>query len=258
MMDGRTMRRGIFTLAAALIALTVSNPATAATALSLTAADGVRIFADYYPPEGRSENGNARLILLFHQAGSNRGEYATIAPALTKLGFGALAIDQRSGGNSWGHVNETVQQLGHSENFAAALADLEAALQWARSAVHDGKPILWGSSYSAALVFLLAARHKGEVSAVLAFSPGEYLGDAAVRRAASQLSAPLFVTSAKDDGEIAAARAILEAAPARAKVQFVPRIGGVHGSATLRSDRNPRGADENWDAVKLFLGNLTD
>jgi dienelactone hydrolase len=250
------MRRGILTIAAGLIALMAAIPAIAATALSFAAADGVRIFADYYPPEGRSENGNAPLILLFHQAGSNRGEYATIAPALTKLGFGALAIDQRSGGTSWGRVNETVQHLGHSENFAAALADLEAALQWGRSTGHGGRLIVWGSSYSAALVFLLAARHKDEVSAVLAFSPGEYLGDAAVRHAAAQVLVPIFVTSAKDNGEIAAARAILDAALASAKTQFVPRIGGVHGSATLRSDRNPRGAEENWDAVKLFLGNL--
>jgi hypothetical protein len=29
------------------------------------------------------------------------------------------------------------------------------------------------------------------------------------------------------------------------------------GSATLRSDRNPRGAEENWDAVRAFLTNLT-
>jgi len=251
------MMRGTLAMVVGLIAVAAPTMGRAAEALSFTAADGVRVFADYYSADRGVDDKSAPLILLFHQAGSNRGEYATIAPALAKLGFAALAIDQRSGGNSWGRVNETVQHLGHSGDFAAASADLEAALQWARSSGHVGRLIVWGSSYSAALVFPLAARHQGEVSAVLAFSPGEYLGGVTVRRAAAQLTVPIFVTSAKDDGEIAAARTILDAVPASAKTQFVPRIGGVHGSATLRSDRNSRGAEENWDAVKTFLTNLT-
>jgi hypothetical protein len=39
-------------------------------------------------------------ILLSHQAGSNRAEYAPIAPRLVKPGFNCLAIDQRSGGEA--------------------------------------------------------------------------------------------------------------------------------------------------------------
>jgi dienelactone hydrolase len=248
--------RGMAAMIVGLLGL-IAPAISSAEGLSFTAVDGVRVFADYYPADHEADDKSTPLILLFHQAGSNRGEYATIAPVLAKLGFAALAIDQRSGGNSWGRVNETVQHLGHSGDFAAASADLEAAIQWARSSGHVGRLIVWGSSYSAALVFPLAARHKGEFSAILAFSPGEYLGDATVRRAAAQLTTPIFVTSAKDDSEIAAARTILDAAPASVKTQFVPRIGGVHGSATLRPDRNPRGAEENWDAVKAFLANLT-
>jgi hypothetical protein len=30
----------------------------------------------------------------------------------------------------------------------------------------------------------------------------------------------------------------------------------VHGSSTLRTDRDPQGADENWAAVTAFLGRL--
>ena len=91
--------------------LTVAAAAAAngdPTPVSFVASDKVTIFADYYggPDPGRP------LILLFHQAGSNRTEYAPIAPMLTSLGFDALAIDQRSGGSLWGHANETVQQSG--------------------------------------------------------------------------------------------------------------------------------------------------
>ena len=96
-----------------------------------------------------------------------------------------------------------------------------------------------------------------EHAGILAFSPGEYLaGASSVRSAAAQLSIPIFVTSAKESGEVAQAKAILDAAAARQKVQFVPNIAGVHGSSTLRSDRNPKGADENWAAVKAFLASL--
>lgn len=223
------------------------------TPVSFVASDKVTIFADYY---GGGDAGRP-LILLFHQAGSNRAEYAPIAPMLTTLGFDALAIDQRSGGSLWGHTNETVQHLGRSEDYGAALHDLEAALVWAKSSGRSGPVIVWGSSYSAALVFLLAARHPQDVKALLAFSPGEYLaGASSVRSAAAQLSIPIFVTSAKESGEVAQAKAILDAAPARQKVQFVPHIAGIHGSSTLRSDRNPKGAEENWAAVKAFLASL--
>jgi alpha-beta hydrolase superfamily lysophospholipase len=67
-------------------------------AISFAASDRVQVLADYYSAGSKAKP----LILLFHQAGSNRGEYATIGPRLAALGFNALAIDQRSGGNAWG------------------------------------------------------------------------------------------------------------------------------------------------------------
>ena len=182
----------------------------AADAISFTASDRVEVFADYYSAGSQEKP----LILLFHQAGSNRGEYATIGPVLATLGFNALAIDQRSGGNAWGRTNETVKRLGTSTGYDAALPDLEAALQWAKSSGQTGPIIVWGSSYSAALVFLLVAHHRHEVKAILAFSPGEHLrGSSTVRKAAAQVSIPIFVTSAKDPKEIAVAQSISMSRP---------------------------------------------
>jgi dienelactone hydrolase len=225
----------------------------AAEAVSFAASDHVQVFGDYYSAGLPSKP----LILLFHQAGSNRGEYATIGPMLAALGFNALAIDQRSGGTRWGRANETVEHIGRSVGYDEAVRDLEAAVAWARASGHSGPIVAWGSSYSAALVFLLAAGHPQDIKAILAFSPGEYLsGTMSVRDAAAQLSIPIFVTSAKDPEEIAQAAAILEAAHSINKVQFVPRLEGVHGSSTLRADRNPKGAEENWIAVREFLARL--
>src|SRR5258708_3148595 len=171
-------------LAFLVIWLSASVATAAPTAVSFKTTDHVTVFADYYTTgtPGRP------LVLLFHQAGSNRAEYATIAPRLLALGFDALAIDQRSGGSLFGRGNETVQRLGHSEDYGKAYGDLEAAFAWAQSAGRSGPVILWRSSYSAALVFLLAAKHQKEVKALLAFSPGEFLGGASsVRKAAAQL-----------------------------------------------------------------------
>ena len=236
-------------------ALTMAPARThAADAISFKASDRVQVFADYYSAGSKAK----RLILLFHQAGSNRGEYATIGPMLATLGFNALAIDQRSGGDAWGRTNETAKRLGKSTDYGEALLDLEAALQWAKSSGHTGPILVWGSSYSAALVFLLAAEHRREIRAILAFSPGEYLrGSSTVRKAAAQVSIPIFVTSAKDPKEIAAAKSILDVSHSTEKTQFVPQIAGVHGSSTLREDQNPEGAEENWAAVKQFLAKFS-
>jgi dienelactone hydrolase len=248
-MWGMDALRRVLLVAIGMAALWAA-PSRAAEPVSFAASDGVQIFADYYPTGDKAKP----LILLFHQAGSNRAEYASIAPRLTALGFNALAVDQRSGGDLWGHGNETVRHLGKSTGFSAALADLEAAVAWAKSSGHTGPVLVWGSSYSAALVFLLAAKHPHEIGAVLAFSPGEYLnGPPSVASAAAQLSVPIFVTSAKDSGEIAAAKEILDAAHSTVRVQFIPHVAGVHGSSTLRPDRNPSGEKENWAAVEQFL-----
>jgi alpha-beta hydrolase superfamily lysophospholipase len=191
------------------------------------------------------------VILLFHQALSSKAEYATIAPRLAAAGYTALAIDQRSGGSLYG-PNETVSRLGRSATYEETKPDLVAALDWA---VPQHLPVvLWGSSYSAALVFEVAAEHADQVSAVIAFSPGEYLKQSgAVARASAQVYAPIYVTSSPD--EVDAARQILAASPAAAKTQFVPKFG-VHGSSTLIEARDPKGAAENWDHVLAFLAAL--
>jgi dienelactone hydrolase len=211
----------------------------------LTAADGVKIAGVHTSVEKPKA-----LILLFHQAGSGKDEYATIAPRLATWGYSSLRIDQRAGGDLFGG-NETVKALGKSVGYLAAKQDLEAALSWAEA--RKLPVILWGSSYSASLVFLLAAEHPQQVRAVLAFSPGEYFDDKTlVARAAAKVKAPVFATSAQDGREIDATRVILAAVPG-AKEQFIPKQGGVHGSSTLLRQKNQDGAEPAWAAVIAFL-----
>jgi dienelactone hydrolase len=237
------MRLSFAPLAAALFA--VSAPVVAApTPVLLKAADGVVVHGAYYKARAPKA-----LILLFHQAGSSKDEYATIAPRLVEAGYSAMAIDQRSGGDLFG-PNQTAAALGHKADYLEARADLEAAVRWGEA--QKLPVILWGSSYSASLVFLAAANHP-ELKAVLAFSPGEYFDDKnMVKQAAAKVRVPVYVTSASDPEEIAAAKSILAASPATVKVQFVPKAG-VHASSTLLPARNPKGAAANWPPVLVFL-----
>lgn len=219
-----------------------------AEAVKLQTADDVSISAVAYEATKPKA-----IILLFHQAGSSKAEYTTIAPKLASSAYTSLAIDQRSGGTLFG-PNDTVARLSKSASYAEAKADLIAALDWA--AKRHLPIILWGSSYSAALIFEVAADHEAQVSALLAFSPGEYLGTSSeVARAAAQVHVPIYVTSSSSADEVGAARTILSASSARIKTQFVPKYG-VHGSSTLIETRNPKGAAENWAHVLLFLDAL--
>jgi dienelactone hydrolase len=157
--------------------------------LTLRASGGVSVYAWHYPAAGKA----LPAILLFHQAGSNHAEYATIAPRLAALGYHSVAIDQRSGGRMWSQSNRTAAELGKEVDYPAALPDLEAALEWPPLQGLPPRSIVWGSSYSAALVFLLAAKHPSAVAAVMAFSPGEYLGDNhSLKDAAAKVQTPVF------------------------------------------------------------------
>lgn len=225
-------------------------PAVTAVPRSLTASDGVKIYSDFYRSPRRPTEG---VILLFHQAGSNAAEYAPIAPRLNALGFDALAIDQRAGGRMWGVNNRTAVALGRPADFNEAFLDLEAAVVWARREGYR-QIVAWGSSYSAASLFRLSNAHP-EVTGLLAFSPGEFLGsEFPVKVAAEKVTVPLYVT-AGSGSEVFEARTIFEAARSEYKA-FGEPVSGVHGSSTLREDRNPQGALANWIPVEQFLEGL--
>jgi dienelactone hydrolase len=254
--DARLARRQLFPVLAAG-AFSARAAAAEPRPIAFRASDGLNVYAWHYPAADNS----LPAILLFHQAGSNHAEYATIAPRLASLGHHSIAIDQRSGGRMWGQSNRTAAEFsknfGKDADYSGALPDLEAALEWPRSQGFPTRSIVWGSSYSAALVFLIAAKHPSALAAVMAFSPGEYLGDDhSVKSAAARVQAPAFITSARDSEEVDVAESIAGAVPRSLVVQFVPKSGGVHGSSTLRRDRNPLGAEENWQAVEKFLAGI--
>jgi dienelactone hydrolase len=236
-------------LAAMLALFLTMSGVVAWEAVSFKAADGLIVSADVYR-EVADEN--APWIVLTHQAGASRGEYREIAPRLNKLGFNAIAIDQRSG-KAFGDVrNETAQRAatrGARQSYSAAVPDIEAAIAWARAQT-SGPVVLWGSSYSAALAIWMAGQQPGLVNAVIAMSPGEYIRGRSIVKAAASITVPaLIASSASERGNW---RKIFKAIAHDRKVGFTPKSGGRHGSSALIPLRN-RSSEDYWTVVKGFL-----
>ena len=214
-------------------------------------AGGIQGRADVY----ETDNKSATLVLLFHQAGWSRGEYREIAPKLVKAGYRVMAVDQRSGGKVNGVQNEThrrATRMGLARSYSDAYVDMEAALVYARKELAAQRIIVWGSSYSASLVFRLAAEHADSVAAVIAFSPGEYFkkgGPHYIQAFAKRTTQPLFITSTKKEREQVSP--IFKASPAEKKILFTPASKGQHGSRALWNQCSD--SDVYWASVNGFL-----
>ena len=222
--------------------------------ITFKSADDLLITADRYTAHPRN---TTPLIVLFHQAGSSRGEYNEIAAELNKLGFNCIAVDLRSGEYSRGKDNETAIRAGKAglaTSYADALPDIIAALQYANEQYPHSKIIAWGSSYSAALVLKVAGDSPELVDAVLAFSPGEYFAHVGksktwIRDSAQKIRAPAFITSAKGEAEDWAP--IYDAINAANRQSFVPETAGKHGSKALW--KKYADSPAYWHAVNKFL-----
>ncbi len=191
-------------------------------------------------------------MVLCHQARYSRGEYTQTAPELAKFGYNTIAIDQRSGKEANGVVNQTnlaATTAGKGTDFLDAEQDITAALLFAYT--KSKKPVvLVGSSYSAALVLKVAAEHPDKVKAVISFSPGEYFGDQLhLLPFMGKLNMPVWMTSSLE--EAPEATKLFDAVQSKQKTQFIPSGKGYHGSRALW--RTNKGNEEYWTSLSEFL-----
>lgn len=217
--------------------------------VTLQASDGLTVSADIYTA---STAADATWIVLAHQAGASRGEYRTIAPRLNKLGYNAIALDQRSGRAFAGVTNKTAalaKNKKKSRSYLAARPDIEAGIAWARQQT-SGPVILWGSSYSAALALLMSGESPNLVDGVVSHAPGEYSRGKSIRKVAVNISAPVLITSAAHEKK--KWRRIFAAIPGDRKTGFAPNKGGRHGSSALIPSRNKSSA-AYWTVVETYL-----
>lgn len=242
----------------ALLAACTSTPAPVPNeTIVLTTPDGVTIHGEPFF-EGLSDS--QPLILLFHQGGSNgRAEYGPLTSWLNEAGYRVIAWDQRQGGGIYGSENRTVAALpeGTSYTYCDAYPDLERALTYALDTGLAEEVIIWGSSYSAALVFQLAANNPDKVSALVSASPasGGPMKDCLAREWLADVSAPMFVMSPQSEMERPStqeqAAQMLEAG---ATYHIV--IDGVHGSSMLVDDRTKKDMSADRAVVTEWLGSL--
>jgi pimeloyl-ACP methyl ester carboxylesterase len=230
------------------------SAAPATETITAVTTDGVTIYGE---PYFDGLDSNAPLVLLFHQAGGDgRGEYADLVPALNAAGFRAIAWDQRAGGDRFGGVNRTAEGLaeGTPAEYCDAYPDLVAALDAVTSKGLAEKVIVWGSSYSAALVFRLAAEHPDRIAGVVACSPaaGGPMVDCRAREWLGDVSAPILVlrpaSEMENEGSIEQ-RGLFVAAGA----DFRIIENGVHGSSMLIDSRTGEDMSGARTAVVAWL-----
>jgi dienelactone hydrolase len=214
--------------------------------------DGLALRADLYAPH---KDPKTPIIVLFHQAGWSRGEYESIAPRLNRMGFNCLAMDQRSGNEVNGIVNETAKRARASKlpmEYLDAKPDIESALLYARKQLTVGTVLAWGSSYSASLVLQVVGEQPLIADGVLAFAPGEYFptrGLDWVAKSAAEIKVPVFITSAREEAKNW--KGIYDAIGTLRKTRYLPETEGHHGSSALW--RKYEDSPGYWVAVTAFL-----
>ncbi|MEM9571524.1 MAG: alpha/beta fold hydrolase [Pseudomonadota bacterium] len=248
---------GVFTLGLSACAIAPNNATTNALPegeISAQASDGLTVFGTTYfadLPE------TAPLIVLFHQGGSNaRAEYAPLIPWLNENGFRLIAWDLRVGGDIFGMENRTAQAWlpDKATSYCQGYPDMRAALQTSIAYSESGSAIIWGSSYSAALVFHLAADEPDRVSRVVSASPasGPPMVDCLARARLDDLTRPALVLRPGSEMSGPSAqeqKALFE----NAMVPVWVLEDGIHGSSMLVDARTEADMTEFRDAVIAWL-----
>lgn len=215
----------------------------------------IEIDADHWVA-ARIENGDdkdERVVLMFHQAGSNMHEYDDIAPRIAKLGYDCVKVDQRAGGEMWSSTNVTATQYTGEQSYMDAYEDMKAVFTWAVGKGYTDI-VAWGSSYSASLVLKLAAENP-LVSAVVSFSPGEYFGQPGlVAGWNSQVKVPRFFAATSEEMENGVLD-IYMASPDEGN-KLIAYGNGVHGSSALLKDKDPDRYKDYWKGVEEFFESL--
>lgn len=216
--------------------------------------EGKPLFMEHY---ASPSNAAAPVLVLFHQGRSSKAEYRPIVPRLGTLGYSCLAVDLSMGEICRGIQNVTAKrafQKGRKVSYDDAMADMLDAIDWAREHHPGCKVVAWGSSYSASLALVLAARHPERIDGVIALSPGEYFvasGKSAtwVRDSIGTLAAPAYLGGS--ESEAADLRPLLAVLPEGLASSFLLPGTGVRGSPALWEESAHH--EECWLPLEAFL-----
>jgi alpha-beta hydrolase superfamily lysophospholipase len=216
--------------------------------------DAITVYGDVYRMADTPKS--APVILLFHQGGGDtRGEYSPLVVRLIEQGYNLVAIDQRRGGERFGGNNRTLAGVGDTEySYCDVYPDLEGALQFAREFGFSGKTAVWGSSYSAALVFKLGTEYPDEIDAVLAFSAasGEPMDGCRPEPYSERITQPVLALRPIREMEVPYVPGQMKLFQEHGHQTYVADPG-VHGSSMLNETRVGASTEATWSVVLTFL-----
>jgi len=223
-------------------------------AVAFPATDGATVYATWY----QSPQSAKAIVVAFHQGGASaEGEYGPIVERLDLQGYDVLAVDQRAGGNRFGGVNRTVAARGGEAEYCEAAPDIEGAVAYARTQRAGTPLILWGSSFSGALVLRFASTNPDGVRAVLAFSPasGGPMADCRGEDVSDRIRVP--VLTLRPIGEMALETSVAQFAifEAQGHQTFIADPG-AHGSSMLVEERVGAPVDATWEVVMGFVNRV--
>lgn len=219
------------------------------------APDGTPLVVDRHDPGDA-----AAIVLLFHQGGgSARGEYDFLVPSLLERGVEVWAPDLHGGGDRFGPPNRTLARTPEPAGFSYcdAATQLRAVVDAARETAAGRPLVLWGSSYSGALVLREAAARPEGLAGVLAFSPagGGPMAACTGDAVAGDLSVPVLVVRPEGEAELESVAAQL-ARFAREGHETWVAVPGAHGSSTLNPERVEGDPAETVARVDAFLARV--
>ncbi|MCH7835743.1 MAG: alpha/beta fold hydrolase [Chloroflexi bacterium] len=133
------------------------------------AEDGLRIIADFYAP---LKSGPTPAVLLLHQFGGSRAQWADLIPDILQWGYAVLAPDLRSFGESTVITRAGEDEDYTLENLDDMVLDVAAAIEYlkTRREVSAGQIGVVGASVGANLAYVASGAFP-EVLAAVSMSP---------------------------------------------------------------------------------------
>jgi pimeloyl-ACP methyl ester carboxylesterase len=164
--------------------------------VTLTTADGVKLAATHWI----GPTSNDRCVVLVHQLGSTRDEWA---PLIAKLrgDYEILAFDVRGHGDSRrGPHGDLSYRDFAKKDWEGAVRDLEAADRWLRERGYRADDCVYvGSSIGSSLVVRFAGEHP-ETGGLVLLSPGLAYRHVAIEEAAAKFAHPVLALFSGEPG----------------------------------------------------------
>jgi pimeloyl-ACP methyl ester carboxylesterase len=203
-----------------------------ASPVSLTAADGVQLFAD-------SKGSGDRGVLFLHANGRSHVDWQFFSEKLSQLGFRTLSLDLR------GHGKSSPKDSLDEADYLAMPADVKAGVAWLNK--QGVKSITIVGAELGALAGLSAAAENSSVSNIMLLSP--HLSSNGLKVSTSLLEQygprPVFMAAGIDDAKAVKAASLMETKfKGTSKVEIV--VDGGEGVEMLNRSPTFEGLVISW------------